>query len=183
LSEREPGDARLGYAARVRSSFVGILTPLFVLSIGCAASGPGPDGSGGGGADGTGATGGGEGGGASGGSGSGGTSHGSGAIGAPCKTDADCTDPPAQCYTTLGGGPAPTIQFPGGFCSRPCDPSSGEPECGDVAGCATLSSAGGGTSATLVMCTPPCASDADCRAGEGYKCFQLLPGIGVCTPP
>ena len=150
-----------------------------VLSLGCAASGdPSNTGAGGSGSGGSGAAG--QGGGANGGSGGSG-STGDGAIGSACSTDADCTDPPAECWTTIGGGPAPTITFPGGFCSKGCDPQSGEAECGDVASCAQTSVSGGMSSVTLTMCTPPCASDAECRAAEGYKCLQLFPGIGFCT--
>lgn len=163
-------------ARPVALSFIASL----VLLAGCSASGdPNDTGDGGSGSGAAGNTGGG---GESSG-GAGGAAHGNGAIGDACSTDADCTDPPAECWTTIGGGPVPTITFPGGFCSKACDPQASDNPCGDVAGCATLGSAGGMSSVTLTMCTPPCASDADCRAGEGYKCFQIFPGVGVCTLP
>lgn len=127
-----------------------------------------------------------------GGAGSGGSSTASGAggsastyggqIGDACATDADCTVPPdAECWTTIGGGMAPEITFPGGYCSKDCDPESSDNECGDVAGCSSFGVSGGQGSVTLTMCAPPCGSDAECREDEGYRCLQLLPGIGVCT--
>lgn len=156
------------------------------LVVGCGASG------GSGGSNGTGAqagaagvgVGGGGGGSGGGSSGTGGSSAGSGEIGEACSSNADCTAVPgAECYTTIGGGPVPTVTFPGGFCSKTCDTQSSEKECGEKAGCASIGASGGRVSTTLTLCTPPCASDADCRAAEGYKCFQIIPGVGVCTPP
>jgi hypothetical protein len=75
------------------------------------------------------------------------------------------------------------VTFPGGFCSKACDTQSSDKECGEVAGCASIGQSGGGASTTLTICSPPCASDAECRQSEGYKCFQIIPGFGVCTPP
>ena len=149
---------------------------------------------GGGSQTGTGATGGasvggagGGGGSASGGSGnasSSGGGTGKGEIGDACSTNADCTAVPgAECYTTIGGGPVPTINFPGGFCSKVCDINSTEKECGEIAGCSSIGASGGRISTTLTMCSPPCANDGECRAAEGYKCWQILPGIGICVPP
>ena len=162
--------------------------PFFLAFLAaCGASG-GSGGSGGSGAA-AGAAAGGNGGGASGGAGGGGGSSCSGAtgggeIGDACKTNADCTAVAgSECYTTTGGGPVPTINFPNGFCSKACDTASTEKECGEKAGCSSMGASGGRISTTLTMCSPPCASDAECRQAEGYKCFQVLPGFGICVPP
>jgi len=157
-----------------------------VLLSGCSASdgAGGSGGSSGGGGSGAGAGAGGGSGGSSSGGGSGAGAAGGGEIGDPCTTSADCTAVPgSECYTTLGGGPVPTITFPGGFCSKACDTQSSEKECGEKAGCASVGQSGGGVSTTLTICSPPCANDGECRQAEGYKCLQIIPGIGVCTPP
>lgn len=158
---------------------------IVVFVAGCGASGGSGGASGAAGQAGTSGGGGGSGGGGSGGSsGTGAQSGGSGEIGEPCTSNADCSAVPgAECYTTIGGGPVPTVTFPGGFCSKTCDTQSTEKECGEKAGCASIGQSGGRVSTTLTLCTPPCASDAECRMAEGYKCFQIIPGIGVCTPP
>jgi hypothetical protein len=165
------------------------LVPL-VLLVGLAACGASGGGGGSGAAAGTGAGSGsgggssGSGGGSSGNGGASGGGSGGGEIGDPCSSTADCTAVPgAECWTTIGGGPVPSVTFPGGFCSKACDTQSEEKECGEIAGCSSVGSSGGGVSATLTMCSPPCASDAECRQSEGYKCFQIIPGFGVCTPP
>lgn len=101
------------------------------------------------------------------------------AIGDPCSSDDECTEPlDAQCFTESVG----SVSWPNGFCSKPCGAEDApDDECGPVAGCATLSSSGGGSSMSGQFCTPPCESDADCRSDEGYRC-QLLLGFGVCAP-
>lgn len=106
-----------------------------------------------------------------------------GDIGDPCSTNAECTVVPgSECFTTIGGGPVPTVTFPGGFCSKGCDGNSEQNECGDTAACASVSTAGGGMSTTLSICTPPCATNDECRVADGYHCQLLLPGIGFCAP-
>lgn len=162
---------------------VAMFLPLVLAS--CSA-GSGSGGAGGAGATGGAAAGGGGSSGGNGGGGSGATGGGSavGEIGEPCSSNADCgAVAGAECYTTIGGGPVPTINFPNGFCSKACDTQSSDKECGEIAGCASIGQSGGRISTTLTICTPPCASDAECRVAEGYKCFQLIPGFGVCTPP
>ena len=174
--------ATLAGMRRVTAGF-----PLLALLAACSAS------EGGGSPSGTGATGAGSstggsgnaasGGGAGSGAGSGGGTS-KGEIGDPCTTDADCTAVAgSECFTTIGGGPAPTITFPGGFCSKGCNIDSTEKECGEIAGCSSVGTAGGGISTTLTMCSPPCKDDSECRSAEGYKCWQILPGMGICVPP
>lgn len=164
-----------------------LVVALFVgFSTACSASEGGS-----GGATGSGATSGAGGGGGAGGTNAGGTSAGgngggssSGKIGAACTADTECTAVAGStCYTTLGIPGGPSVTFPGGFCSKVCDAQGSGDECGDEAGCASIGQSGGRISTTLTMCTPPCASDTECRSAEGYKCLQILPGIGVCTPP
>ncbi|MBI3200828.1 MAG: hypothetical protein HYZ29_04725 [Myxococcales bacterium] len=156
----------------------------WVLLLGCSAS-DGAGGSGGAsGSAGQGAAASGGSGGGSGGGGSGAAPNGGGEIGDACSTNADCTAVPgSECFTTIGGGPVPTVTFPGGFCSKACDTQSTEKECGEKAGCASVGQSGGGMSTTLTLCSPPCANDGECRQAEGYKCMQIIPGIGVCAPP
>lgn len=179
------------YAGFMTRQLACAATILALLMLeGCSATGDGSTGPGGGGAAateaGSGATGGGTGatGGGTGATGSGGGSTGSGEIGEPCATDADCTDPPdAECWTTIGGGPVPTITFPGGYCSKACGDDGGANECGESGGCSSTSMSGGGSSVTLQMCRAPCQSNEECRAAEGYRCQIVIPGFGVCVPP
>jgi hypothetical protein len=104
------------------------------------------------------------------------------AIGDPCTTDAECGVPEdARCYMDEAGA-----DWPGGFCSKACDPGAGG-ECGPDAECAStgMSSGGGGTgmSFQFAYCAPSCSSDGDCRQAEGYTCKTLLiPGVGFCAP-
>jgi hypothetical protein len=157
------------------------------LVIGCSANDSGGGSGGGGGSAGSGATGTGAGsgsGGATGTGASGGSGGGSapGEIGDPCSTDADCTAVAgAECWTTIGGGPVPSITFPGGFCSKACDTGSSDKECGEIAACASIGVSGGQGSVTLTMCTPPCSQDSECRQAEGYRCQVILPPYGFCT--
>ena len=152
-----------------------------------AAGGGSPTGTGatdGGSLGGSGGSGAASGGGGSGNASSSGGGSGKGEIGDACSTNADCTAVPgSECYTTIGGGPVPTISFPGGFCSKVCDINSSEKECGEIAGCSQVGASGGRISTTLTMCSPPCANDGECRASEGYKCWQIVPGFGICVPP
>jgi hypothetical protein len=106
---------------------------------------------------------------------------GTGKVGDPCVRDEDCADPPdAQCFTTIGGGMAPKITFPGGYCSKACDTDGGTPDCGTVGGCSTVGMSGGGTTATLTMCTRGCTKPEECRVAEGYSCKVIFFGIGFC---
>lgn len=155
---------------------------LLLPALGCSASGGG--GSGGSGAVGAaGSSSGGSGAlGGTGGSASGGA-QGGGTIGDGCTSDDDCTDPPdAECFQTIGGGPVPTITFPGGYCSKGCDTSEDD-QCGTTGGCASSGMSGGRTTITLTMCVAPCKDDTECRQAEGYVCRQIIPGVGYCALP
>jgi hypothetical protein len=85
-------------------------------------------------------------------------------IGTPCSSTVDCgSDSRAACQTPAGDN------YPGGYCfMEPCD---------DVQVCPP-----GGTCVSLggerPGCFKSCATDADCRAAEGYIC-QLF----ITTPP
>ena len=104
-------------------------------------------------------------------------------VGGACKRDEDCAEPPSgKCYTVIGGGPVPSITFPGGYCSAACGDDGG-PGCGASGGCATVGSGGGMTSATLSMCTKPCTKPEECRTAEGYTCRIIFFGFGYCAPP
>jgi hypothetical protein len=106
---------------------------------------------------------------------------GTGKVGDPCTRDEDCVDPPdAQCFTTIGGGLAPTITFPGGYCSKACETDGGTPDCGSVGGCSTISMGGGRSSMTLTMCTRGCTRPDECRVSESYSCKIIFLGLGFC---
>jgi hypothetical protein len=114
------------------------------------------------------------------------TGKGTGKVGDPCQVDSDCAEPPsAKCFTTVGGGLAPTIVFPGGYCSRGCgNEDAGTPDCGEGGGCAQLSLGGSGPgTASLRFCAKSCTKNDDCRVSEGYTCRIIFPGFpGVCGP-
>lgn len=107
-------------------------------------------------------------------------------VGEPCTKDSDCAEPPnAECFTTVGGGFAPTIVFPGGYCSKGCgQEDSGTPDCGAEGACAQLSMSGsGGASMMMSFCAKACKKHEDCRASEGYTCRIIFPGFpGFCAP-
>jgi hypothetical protein len=88
----------------------------------------------------------------------------SASVGAACNTTVDCgSDPRAACLTQAGDG------FPGGYCGmEPCDDVQ---VCPPGATCVSMPHETPG-------CLQSCASDADCRASDGYVC-QLFP----TTPP
>jgi hypothetical protein len=101
------------------------------------------------------------------------------AVGDPCTSAADCALPGAECFTESFG----SVSWPGGFCSKSCGGEDApENECGEVAGCASIGSSGGGMGISGMFCSPPCSSDAECRQAEGYRC-QMLFGFGFCVPP
>ncbi len=163
-----------------------LLGALVIFQAGCSASDSGPGGGGkpnnGGSANGGGA-GNGNAGSAHGGSSTGGAATGGGDIGDPCGSNADCTlVEGSECWTTIGGGPVPEIHFPGGFCGKACSNEGGN-ECGEKAGCSSVSQAGGSGSVKLSMCSPPCSTNDECRSAEGYKCQILFGKFGVCAPP
>lgn len=100
-------------------------------------------------------------------------------VGAPCASDAECTDPSdAECFTESFG----SVSWPGGFCSKACDPDGGDGQCGTSGICVSAGSSGGGSSISGMFCTTSCTSDAECRSAEGYRC-QMLFGFGYCAPP
>jgi len=87
-------------------------------------------------------------------------------IGTQCNSTIDCgSNDRSACNTAAGDN------YPGGYCAmEPCD---------DVQVCppgATCVALGGETPG----CFKTCATDADCRAGEGYVCqlFVTMPPIG-----
>ncbi len=167
-----------------RRAVLGLSAIVFATFACSASEGGGGQGTGGSGtgASSSGGSGAGTGTGGSSSGGSGATATGGGQIGDACATNDDCKVPAdAECWTTIGGGFAPEITFPGGFCSKACGKDGGDGECGPEAGCSTSSVSGGQGSVSLTMCAPPCSKNEDCRVAEGYKCLQLLPGIGVCT--
>lgn len=100
-------------------------------------------------------------------------------VGADCTSDDECTDPAdAECFTGMFG----SVSWPGGFCSKACDPDAGGEQCGTEGICVSAGSSGGGSSISGMFCTTACDSDADCRSGEGYTCRRIL-SFGYCSPP
>lgn len=100
-------------------------------------------------------------------------------VGAPCASDAECTDPSdAECFTESFG----SVSWPGGFCSKACDPDGGDGQCGTSGICVSAGSSSGGSSISGMFCTTSCTSDAECRSAEGYRC-QTFFGFGYCAPP
>ncbi|MFT7622761.1 MAG: hypothetical protein ACI9WU_001936, partial [Myxococcota bacterium] len=92
---------------------------------------------------------------------------GNGVVGDACDTDADCTDAGATCYPYIFNGD-PT-GFVNGYCIIfNCTDNS----CPGTSTCMEVTSDGG------TACVSSCAATADCRADEGYACFQG----GICFP-
>ncbi|MBT9558273.1 MAG: hypothetical protein IV100_19725 [Myxococcales bacterium] len=92
---------------------------------------------------------------------------GDGSVGAPCATNADCKDAGAVCYPYLADG-SPT-GFVNGYCLIfDCTADS----CPAGSTCLEVSADGG------TACVASCSSTADCRADEGYSCFEP----GICFP-
>jgi hypothetical protein len=116
---------------------------------------------------------------AGGGGGNGGTA-GNGKVGQPCRDASDCTMPSgAECYTDEGG-----YNWPGGYCSKACDATGGNDQCGDGASCVGSGSGGGGSGSSFEFCGQRCETDEDCRKSEGYTCNTLpVLGLGFCAPP
>jgi hypothetical protein len=88
-----------------------------------------------------------------------------GRIGAACKSEQPLGQ--GSCASGLICGP-----LPGGYCASMCP-------CGEGGACVESAKMG-------EMCLKSCASDADCRAGEGYVCHPqwktcALPGL--LSPP
>lgn len=115
-----------------------------------------------------------------------GAAPGTAKVGEPCTRDEDCAEPPnAKCFTTVGGGFAPTVTFPGGYCSRGCgNEDSGSPDCGEGGGCAQMGLSGGMGSSQMSFCAKICKKNEECRVAEGYTCRFFFPGLpGFCAPP
>ena len=88
-----------------------------------------------------------------------------GALGAACRTNADCTDAGAQCGTEIELG------LPGGYCTKACSIMN---PCALGSTCITDRS-GTGT------CAKTCASATDCRIG--YQCTTPAgASANVCNP-
>lgn len=104
-----------------------------------------------------------------------------GEVGSACTSDQDCTNPAgARCFKTVGGGPAPTVTFPNGYCSKACGRDGDK--CGK-GGCASVGLSGsGGGSVKMTFCAAGCSKDTDCREAEGYKCMIIFFGLGICVP-
>ena len=88
-------------------------------------------------------------------------------IGSACARDADCgAGPGAVCLTSA-------IVYADGYCSRFCDHDA---DCAPEAFCEA--STGNG------LCVATCASNADCRVGDGYDCYAPDEDAGrmACLP-
>ena len=96
--------------------------------------------------------------------GSDGGATGSAAVGDPCTSAADCALPGAECFTESFG----SVSWPGGFCSKACGGDDApENECGEVAGCASIGSSGGGMGISGMFCSPPLLERRRVPPGRG----------------
>ena len=106
-------------------------------------------------------------------------------VGAPCRADDDCAA--LRCAThfeRVCAGPIRphtwSIDFPGGWCNPALDLARGDIPGGCPAGTTTLTVGTGCDGVPFRFCTRSCASDADCRAAEGYRCNREAM---LCYPP
>jgi hypothetical protein len=91
----------------------------------------------------------------------GGFTPGPGQVGAPCMNDDECSGFNATC-AKMTEGSGPSMELPGGYCTRPCLTL-----CGLNERCVEEN-----------FCVRTCTDDDDCRKGEGYVCRDQ-----VCTLP
>jgi hypothetical protein len=93
------------------------------------------------------------------------TAPGTGATGDACIEDSDCAAVPGAgrfCLDRIEFYGGYGIDFPAGYCSADCgDPS----DCGPGADCVDF----GGPA----MCFKRCATTDECRASEGYVCYEI----------
>jgi hypothetical protein len=98
--------------------------------------------------------------------------------GSPCVSPDDCQKYQSD-YSC-------DVNRPGGYCTRACetvdDCSFAGPEVCNVAKAPSFDPQ---APATQSWCLLGCQSDADCRAGVGYKCIRSDPALttGVCDLP
>ena len=96
----------------------------------------------------------------------------SGQIGAACDEDTDCMFPEARCVTTSTAGK--WLTWPAGYCTVSCG-TLGD-MCNSDARCAPLPGHG-------QHCLDICATDADCRTGDGYSCREHFYDMNLyCLP-
>ena len=103
-------------------------------------------------------------------------------FGAPCSADADCVPilgEDAFCVLNILG----VFDFPGGFCTTPCDVPDGETFVVDSEQCR----AGGGVDCvgiqgSFTACTIPCSEHSECgRQGYGCVIMPLIASEGDPT--
>lgn len=106
-------------------------------------------------------------------------------VGLACAGDADC--PGLTCVTRferMCQGPIRphtwSMDFPGGVCHPPVDLARGDIPGGCPAGTRTITAYVGCDGIPVRLCARVCASDADCRAAEGYRCNGEAM---LCYPP
>ncbi|MEC8022341.1 MAG: hypothetical protein VX223_00305, partial [Myxococcota bacterium] len=98
---------------------------------------------------------------------------GDGSIGSACTADGDCSDAGAVCYPENFNGEH--TGFLNGYCIIYDCESAG---CPTGSTCQTVTSDGG------TACVASCQGTSDCRAEEGYACYQggiCFPGCGANT--
>lgn len=113
-------------------------------------------------------------------------------VGAACLGDGDCAG--LRCATRferMCSGPVRphswSFEFPGGWCNPALDIGRGEISGGCPAGSSTHTVFTACDGVPFRFCTRPCATDADCRVAEGYRCnseaMQCLPPALVPAEP
>lgn len=107
------------------------------------------------------------------------------AAGLACGGDGDCAG--LVCLTRLQrmcNGPIRphtwSWEFPGGSCNPPVDLARGDIPGGCPSGTSTITAFVGCDGVPFRFCARRCASDADCRAAEGYRCNLEAT---LCYPP
>ncbi|MDO9020388.1 MAG: hypothetical protein Q8S73_06705 [Deltaproteobacteria bacterium] len=106
-------------------------------------------------------------------------------VGHACASSDDC--PAMGCLRVLerecaGPGRPHTwrVEFPGGYCGPTPVLASGTLVAPCPAGSLTWTAFVGCDGIPFRFCARRCASDADCRTAEGYRCQRDL---GACAPP
>jgi len=106
-------------------------------------------------------------------------------VGNACRTTDDC--PAMSCLTRFDRACAGPVrphtwhsEFPGGYCGPAPDVDAGTLATACPAGSTMVTVFIGCDGVPFRWCGRRCATDADCRVAEGYRCHQDL---GVCAPP
>jgi hypothetical protein len=99
---------------------------------------------------------------------------GSGQIGAPCRTDGQCTLGKApKCWTNNILGDPGNLPTAGGYCTSTC---TSDTDCGGYGHCLSVQAG------APKYCLRTCYLPNTCRPNEGYACFPFDKYSGYCYP-